>query len=116
MDGAEGTEQLGEDGGGAAAVAARVRVGEVADEGLGEYGGGLVGVGGAAVEVEVVHGVGVADADDDVIGLCRAEPGARRADHHDRGPAGQGVQAQGLGERSHQGTGLPGAGRADGEQ
>ncbi len=58
----------------------------------------------------------MADADDDVVGLGRAEPGARRADHHDRRAAGQGVQAQGLGERSHHGAGLAGAGRADGEQ
>lgn len=73
MHRAERSEELGEDGGGAAGVAAGVRVREVADERLGEHGRRLVGVGGAAVQVEVVDGVGAADADDDVVGVGRAE-------------------------------------------
>jgi hypothetical protein len=93
-----------------------MRVGEITDQRLGQHGGGLVGVGGAAVEVEVVHGLGIADLYDDVVGVDRAEPGARGADHDHRGPSGEGVQAQRLGERPHHGGGLAGAGRADRQQ
>src|SRR5690606_7651871 len=105
VDGAERSEQLGQDGGGAAAVAAGVRVGQIPGESFGEHGGGLVGVGGAAVQVEVVHRVGVADAHDDVVGVGRAESGSRRADDHHGGPPGQRVQAQRLGDRAHHGAG-----------
>src|SRR5690606_26911833 len=112
----ERSEQLGQDGGGAAAVAAGVRVGQIPGESFGEHGGGLVGVGGAAVQVEVVHRVGVADAHDDVVGVGRAESGSRRADDHHGGPPGQRVQAQRLGDRAHHGAGLAGAGRSDGEE
>ncbi len=112
----EGAEELGEDGGGAAGVAAGVRVGEVADQGFGEDDGGLVRVGGAAVQVEVVHGVRVADPYDDVVGVGRAEVRARGTDHDDRGAPGERVQAQRLGERPHQAAGLARAGRSDGQQ
>lgn len=79
----EGPQQLGEGGRGPAHLDPL----HVSDEGLGEQGGGLVGVRRAAVEVEVVDGVGVADADHDVVRGVRPEPGPGRADGDDGGLA-----------------------------
>lgn len=116
MDGAERPEQLGQHGGGAAAVAARMRVGEIPHERLGEHGRRLVGVAGAAVQVQVVDRVRVSDPYDDVVRVLRSEPRARRADHDHGGPSGERVQAQRLGQRPHDGPRLAGPGGPDGEQ
>ncbi len=105
-------QQLGEDGGGAAAVQAA----DVSDEPFREDGGGLVGVAGAAVEVQVVGGGGVADADDDVEGLVRAQRCPRAAHGEDGRLSGQGTQPEGLDDGPHQPVGLAGAGRPDGQQ
>lgn len=86
----ERAEELGEGGRGPA----HVDPGDVPDEGLGEQGGGLVGVGGAAVEVEVVDGGGVADADHDVVGVVRPELGPGRADGDDGGLAGERLERE----------------------
>ncbi|CAM5626302.1 hypothetical protein SCALM49S_05640 [Streptomyces californicus] len=83
---------------------------------LREDGGCLVGVGGAAVEVEVVGGGGVADAYDDVEGVVRAEGCARAADGEYGRLSGQGAQPEGLDDGPHQPGGLARAGRSDGQQ
>lgn len=116
MDRPERSQKLGEHGRGPTAVTARVRIGEVPDQRLGQHGRGLVGVAAPAVQVQVVHRFRMPDPYDDVVRVDRPEPRSRRADHDDRGPSGEGVQAQRLGERPHHRAGLAGAGRADGEQ
>lgn len=110
--GPERPEELGEGGGGPAYV----DPGDVPHEALGEEHRGLVGVGGAAVEVQVVDGVGVADAHDDVVGPVGPEGGAGGGDRDDGGLPGQGLQRERLHDRAHQPGGLAGAGGADGEQ
>ena len=69
MTGPVGADELGDDGGGAAGLHAV----HVADEPFGEEGGGLVGVGRARVEVEVVRRGRVAQPDHDVVRRVGAE-------------------------------------------
>lgn len=105
-------EQLGEDRGGPPAV----QVGHVADQPLREYARGLVRVGRAAVQVEVVHGRRVADPHDDVVRLVGAELLPCAADGEHRGPSGEGLEGEGLDDRPDQTVGLPGPGRSDRQQ
>ena len=102
VDGAVGTEQLGEHGGGAPAV----QVGDVPDQPLGQHTRGLVGVGGPSVQVEVVGGGRVADAHHHIERVVRAEFASGAADGEHRGPAGERLEREGLHDRPHQPGGL----------
>ena len=91
--------------------------GEVADEGLGEHPGRLVGVVGAAVEVEVVGGVGVARPDHDVERVVGPEagPGRGRRRRRRRCPASAWRHSDSTTGRTSRAV-LPRPGRPDGEQ
>ena len=107
-----GAEQLGERGDGPLG-ADRV---EVPGQGLGQDGGGLVGIVALGVRVQVVRGVRVADADHHVVGVGPAERGAGGADGDERAGAGEGLQGEELGDRLDHVPGLAGAGRPDHQQ
>ena len=117
MRGPVRAEQLGERRGGPAAVAARAAGRPGRRQRLGEDGRGLVGVRGAAVEVEVVDGVGAADPHDDVVRVVGPEPrprGAATATTAAR-PASAWRHSDSTTGRTSR-PGLPRPGRPDGEQ
>ncbi len=109
--GAVRPDELGQGGGGAAGVRE-----EVAGQGFGEEPGRVVGLLGAAVQVEVVPGLGVSDGDDRVEGVVGGEAGAPGGHGDDGGAAREGLEAQGLGDGSGEPFGLARPGGADGEQ